>query len=299
MRVGVEIAQGWKDEYAGWEAAAAWQRTVELARHAEALGFESLWVADHLHTRTVAPDGITFESFLTLAGLAPVTRTVRLGHIVVCAGYRNPALVAKMAATLDVISGGRYELGLGAGWKEDEWRAYGYGFPPLADRLAGLEEALEIVTRMLRPGRAEYEGRQWRIDGPINEPRGLQSPRIPVIVGGNGRLVTRRLAARFADELNLFHFTPDALREELALTRQRCEEQGRDPASLRVSMFWDERNHLLGRQERVDQLAAYAELGLDRLIAFPCLHGTGPEPQEQFADDCRAAGIVMAATAAV
>ena len=129
MQVGLMTLQGWKREYDGWDPAEAWTRTIELAEQAETLGFESLWAFDHFHTVPVPADEITFESFSVLAALAMVTKRMRLGHMVVCTGFRNPALTAKMASTIDVICGGRFELGIGAGWKEDEWIAYGYGFP--------------------------------------------------------------------------------------------------------------------------------------------------------------------------
>jgi alkanesulfonate monooxygenase SsuD/methylene tetrahydromethanopterin reductase-like flavin-dependent oxidoreductase (luciferase family) len=154
MQVGVLIPQGWKYEYNGWEPAAAWARTMELARDAEAQGFESEWVFDHFHTVPDVADEITFESFTLLTAMAVATTRVRLGHMVVCNGFRNPALVAKLASTIDVASGGRFELGIGAGWKQDEWLAYGYGFPPTGDRLKALRDALEVITRMLaRAGR--------------------------------------------------------------------------------------------------------------------------------------------------
>ena len=123
MDVGVLIPQGWKREYAGWDPARAWARTVELARQAEELGFESEWVFDHFTTVPEPTDEITFESFSTLSALAMVTKRVRMGHMVICTGFRNPALTAKLASTIDVISGGRFELGIGGGWKQDEWIA--------------------------------------------------------------------------------------------------------------------------------------------------------------------------------
>ena len=209
MDVGVMVPQGWKGEYDGWNAVDAWANAVALARQAEALGFESVWVFDHFTTVPDPTDEITFESFTMLGALASATSRLRLGHMVICTGFRNPALTAKMASTLDVISGGRFELGIGAGWKEDEWVAYGYGFPSLRERLAALADHLEIIRRMLEPGRASYEGRYARVDGAINVPKGVQQPRIPIIVGGNGQNVTFRLAARFADELNLVFLGPD------------------------------------------------------------------------------------------
>ena len=123
MKAGIIVPQGWTGEYAGWEPAPAFARTVEVARQAERLGFESIWAFDHFHTTPEPTDEMTFESFVLLSALARETSRVRLGHIVLCAGFRNAALTAKMASTLDVISGGRAELGIGAGWKREEWEA--------------------------------------------------------------------------------------------------------------------------------------------------------------------------------
>ena len=175
MDVGVLIPQGWKGEYAGWDPARAWARTVELARQADELGFESEWVFDHFTTVPEPTDEITFESFSVLSALAMVTKRVRMGHMVICTGFRNPALTAKLASTIDVISGGRFELGIGGGWKQDEWIAYGYGFPPIAERLGALGDHLEIIRRMLEPGRATFEGEYASVRGSINEPKGSRS----------------------------------------------------------------------------------------------------------------------------
>jgi len=293
MQVGVLIPQGWKHEYDGWQPAVAWTRTLELARQAESLGFESEWVFDHFHTTPDTTDEITFESFTTLTAVALATQRVRLGHLVICAGFRNPALVAKLAATLDVASGGRFELGIGAGWKEDEWRAYGYGFPETRQRLAALRDALEVITRMLAPGRASYEGSYASVHGAVNVPQGLQEPRPPIIVGGNGREVTWRLAARFADELNLVFLTPQQVAEALPVIRARCEEIGRDPASLRLSLYARDEAMREPGPARVDLLGAFAEVGLVRLAVFPTRWSPTEEAQASFAEDCRAAGITL------
>ena len=133
LDVGVVVPQGWTGEYRGLGAAEAWARTVAIAKEADVLGFESLWLFDHLHAE--AGPGLTFEAFSSLAALAALTQRARLGHIVICAGYRNPALAAKTIATIDVISGGRAELGIGAGWYAEEHLAYGYRFPPARERL--------------------------------------------------------------------------------------------------------------------------------------------------------------------
>jgi len=293
MQVGVMIPQGWKYEYNGWNPAAAWARTLELARDAEELGFESEWVFDHFHTVPDPLDEITFESWTTLTAIAGVTSRVRLGHMVICTGFRNPALTAKLASTVDVASGGRFELGIGGGWKEDEWLAYGYGFPPVADRLGALRDSLEIITRMLAPGHATYKGKFASVEDARNFPKGIQKPRPPIIVGGNGVDVTMRLAAKFADELNLVFVGTQKAAELMAVARQRCEEIGRDPASLRLSLYCRDEDVEEPGQRRVDFIARCAELGLVRLVAFPTRYGPDRETQARYAEDCRSAGAEL------
>jgi F420-dependent oxidoreductase-like protein len=299
MDVGVMVPQGWKGEYDGWGAADAWSNAMARTRQAESLGFESLWVFDHFTTVPEPTDEITFESFTMLGAIAEATERARIGHMVVCTGFRNPALTAKMSSTLDVISNGRFELGIGAGWKEDEWIAYGYGFPPLRERLAVLADHLEIIRRMLEPGHASYEGRYARVDGAINVPKGIQRPRLPIIVGGNGQNVTFRLAARFADELNLVFLDPAEVAEHMAVARRRCEEEGRDPATLRLSLYCRDGDVRAVGQERVDRLGAFAALGLDRLVAFPSRFDTSEDGLARFAEDCLAAGLPLAGGVAV
>ena len=292
MQVGLMAPQGWKGEYDGWDAAAAWTRTVGLAEQAEALGFESLWAFDHFHTVPEPTDEITFESFSVLAALAMATHRVRLGHMVVCTGFRNPGLTAKLSSTLDVISNGRFELGIGAGWKDDEWLAYGYGFPAIAERLEQLGDHLEIITRMLAPGRATYEGRHASVRDAINEPKGVQD-HIPLIVGGNGRRKTAGLAVRFADELN-FVFLPAAdVAARMDDVRARCEAEGRDPATLRFSIYVRDEDVRRAGQARVDRIGEFAAIGLDRLVAFPTRWEPTLEAQAAFAEDCRSAGIAL------
>ncbi len=292
MQVGLIAPQGWKGEYDGWDPAEAWARTVELARHAEATGFESLWVFDHFHTVPEPTDEITFESFSQLSALAMVTDRVRIGHMVVCTGFRNPALTAKLASTIDVISGGRFELGIGAGWKEEEWIAYGYGFPSTGERLDALGEHLEVITRMLAPGRATWEGELVSVQGAINEPRGLQD-RIPVIVGGNGRRRTAGLAVRHADELNFVFLGPDEVAERMAEVRGKCVEAGRDPESLRFSVYTADDPMQEPGEGRIDLIRGYAEIGVDRIVCFPTKSAPTVEAQDRFAADCRSAGVAL------
>jgi F420-dependent oxidoreductase-like protein len=294
MQVGLMAPQGWKGEYDGLPAADAWHRTLELADQAESLGFESLWVFDHFHTVPAPTDEITFESFSVLAALAVATKRVRLGHMVVCTGFRNPALTAKLSSTIDVISGGRFELGIGAGWKEEEWIAYGYEFPTIGERMAAFGEHLEIITKMFAPGRARFEGSLARVRGAINVPKGIQA-HIPIIVGGNGALRTAGFAIKYADELNYVFLEPDDIAERMVGVRERCETEGRDPATLRFSLYTKDEQMRDAGQQRIDVLARLDEIGLDRIICFPTRWSPTLEAQAAFADDCRAAGLTLSA----
>jgi len=298
MKLGIITPQGWTGEYDGWEPERAWARTVEVAQQADRLGFESVWLFDHFHTVPRPTDEITFESFTSLSALAALTERVRLGQIVICNGFRNPALTAKMASTLDTISGGRFELGIGAGWKRDEWLAYGYGFPDTKVRLAMLHDALEVISRMLEPGReahASYSGTHVSVDDARNVPKPIQPTGMPIMVGGNGPNVTWRLAARYADELNLDGLSPDEVREALPTIRSRCEEIERDPASLAVSVhvWWGTEEWRATGEARQDLLNAYADLGVSRVIGLLKASVESDDALDGLAADARAAGLEL------
>jgi alkanesulfonate monooxygenase SsuD/methylene tetrahydromethanopterin reductase-like flavin-dependent oxidoreductase (luciferase family) len=290
MKFGVIIPEGVDHEFDGWDPRSAWGRAVEIARHAERLGYESAWMYDHFHTDPVPVDEITFEAFTGIAGIGLSTERIRLGHLVLAAGYRNAALVAKMAGTLDVITGGRFELGFGAGWKEDEYLAYGYDFPPLKERKAVLADTLAIAAAMLSGRRATHAGEHRTVADAVNVPVGLQKPRVPILVGGNGPKVTFRLAARYADELNLDGLTPEQVAAALPTVRERCEEVGRDPSTLRISV------HLWGPvveddgDVRTERLAAYRDLGVSRVIAQLHASVADLEVLDRFREDALGAG---------
>ncbi len=292
MKVGLITPQGWKLEYKGWDPAKAWANTVALAQQAEELGFESLWAFDHYTTVPRPEDEMTLESFTHLSAIAMATHDVRLGHMVICTAFRNPALTAKLASTLDVISNGRFEIGIGAGWKEDEWIAYGYGFPPIGERISTFEEHLEVITRMIAPGHATYEGERVHVIDAINEPRSIQ-PKIPLIVGGNGRKRTAGLAVKFADELNWVFKGPAFVAERMPEVKAMCEAAGRDPATLRFSMYTYDEDFTEPGQARVDLLGEFNESALDRLVCFPTKYDPSLEAQAAFAEDVRAAGIAL------
>lgn len=291
MKIGITLPQGCDREFLGMTAGAAWERTVAVAQEAEALGFESLWVYDHFQVDPPPEEAIVFDPFVELSALAAVTRRARIGHLVLAAAYRNAALTAKMISTLDVVSGGRAELGIGAGWKEDEWLAYGYGFPDAPRRLAILADHLEIITRMLAPGRATFIGHHAQVSDAIHEPKAFDV-RIPIVVGGNGPKVTWRLAARFANELNLDALMPDEIEAALPVIAERCREADRDPATLRVAVHVWGRPDAPAGQGRRDRLRAYADLGLSRTIlqGFAAVSDMGH--LENIAEDCAAVGML-------
>ena len=299
MKIGAIVPQGWVGEYDGWQPLDAWRRTIEVAQQADRLGFESIWLYDHFTTVPRPTDEITFESFTSLSALAALTERVRIGHIVICTAFRNPALTAKMISTMDTISGGRMELGIGAGWKRDEWLAYGYGFPETKERLATLADNLEVITRMLAPGRtthATFEGTYASVHDAINLPKPVQQPRVPIMVGGNGQNVTWRLAAKHADELNVDGLSPDEVAESMPIIAARCEEIDRDPASLPISvhLWWGMPEMRESGQRRVDHLAGYVELGVSRVMTLAQSSADSDEALESLADDARAAGIDLA-----
>ena len=297
MKMGAIVPQGWNGEYDGWDPVDAWRRTTEVARQAERLGFESIWLFDHFQTVPRPTDEITFESFTSLAALAALTERVRLGHIVICTAFRNPALTAKMISTMDSISGGRMELGIGAGWKRDEWLAYGYGFPETPERLARLGDDLGVITAMLagdKHAHATFEGTYAHVRNAINVPKPIQRPRVPIMVGGNGPKVTWRLAARYADELNLDGMDAAEVVAALPVIAQRCAEVDRDPATLPVSVHvWGEAIGKRG-QARVDRLAAYREAGVSRVMGLVRATAQTDEALESLVEDARAAGVELA-----
>jgi alkanesulfonate monooxygenase SsuD/methylene tetrahydromethanopterin reductase-like flavin-dependent oxidoreductase (luciferase family) len=293
MKAGLTLPQGCDREYLGLDAARAWERTVAVACEAEALGFGSLWLYDHFQVDPPPEEAIVFEPFVELAALATRTSRADLGHLVLAAAYRPASLTAKMISTLDVVSGGRAILGIGAGWKEDEWRSYGYGFPSAQERLAILADHLEVITRMLGPGRATYEGRHASVRDAIHEPKSLRPSGIPILVGGNGPRVTWRLAARFADELNLDALTPRAVEEALPVIAARCREVGRDPATLAVSVhLWGEAAGATPGRARRQRIREYADLGIARLIVQGYAAVRDPSVLHELAEDLGAVGLL-------
>jgi alkanesulfonate monooxygenase SsuD/methylene tetrahydromethanopterin reductase-like flavin-dependent oxidoreductase (luciferase family) len=221
----VFVPQGWKLEYTGWSGRAAFERSVELAQQAEALGYDHLWVYDHVETVPRRRPTHVFEAFTLLAALSQRTSRVGLGQLVTCASYRNVGLLAKEAACIDVYSAGRLILGLGAGWFDEEYRSYGYEYLPDRQRLAVLDETLEVVRLLWSEETVTFAGDHVQLDGAFCDPKPVQSLP-PVLVGGGGEQVTLRIAARNADLTN-WQVGLDAFVRKSALLAQYCDEVGR------------------------------------------------------------------------
>ena len=227
---GAFAPQGWKLEYSGWGAAEAWARTVELATIAERAGYDHLWVYDHVETVPRREPTHVFEAFTTLAALSQRTERIRLGQLVTCSSYRNAGLLAKEAAGIDVMSGGRLILGVGAGWYEREYAAYGYRFLSARERLAVLEETIVVVKRLWAEETVTFVGAHLHLDGAFCDPKPLQQ--LPEIwVGGGGERVTLRIAAEHADKTNWQVGLDEFVRKSNVL-REHCERLGRDFDSI-------------------------------------------------------------------
>lgn len=231
MKFGAFVPQGWRMDLVGIPVAEQWPVMLAAAKRIEDLGYDTAWVYDHFHTVPEPTQESTFECWTLMAALAATTQRVRLGQMCTCNSYRNPAYMAKVASSVDVISGGRLEFAIGAGWYEHEYLAYGYRFPSAGTRIAQLAETVEIIKRMWTEDEATFEGRHYSVHGAINRPRPIQEPHPPLWVAGGGERKTLRVVAEHADFSN-FAGTPEAFREKSAILDRHCEEVGRDPAEI-------------------------------------------------------------------
>ena len=317
MRIGLQLPQGYFNEFDGWEPARAWQRILEIAQLGERLGFESLWTGEHVLSKWGGSKSIAFDCFVLSSAVAAAVRTPEIGFDVVNSSFRNPALTAKMAGTLDAVSNGRVILGLGCGFKPLEASSHGFDYPPLKDRLAMLSEHFEIITRMLDNGEPpfSFQGQYARVQDIDNAPRSAGRRRMKIMAAGRGPNVTFRLAAKYADILNVGTQLEEAP-AVLPLIRQRCEEIGRDPATLELQAainssvkyrglknFGGQRmmeSHEFGFTDpkylenigsRAEEIAGWKDLGVAEIVvAVPGLHNTDETIYEAI-EDVRAAGI--------
>jgi F420-dependent oxidoreductase-like protein len=208
-----------------------------VAQAAEQLRFHSLWLYDHFYHFPV-PDNVTIlEPWTFMSVLAGATASIRLGTLVLCNGYRPPALLAKMAATLDVLSGGRLEFGYGAGWHQEEFAGYGYEFPAVATRIRQMEEGLSVIKQLWRDERASFTGKFYRLEDAICEPKPAQRPHPPITIGGGGERLLLRAVARHADIWNYFPAPLPEYEHKTQILDQHCRDLGRDPQTLERSLM--------------------------------------------------------------
>ena len=306
---GVFMPQGWKMELVdviGDEE--KWNVAVGVALEAERLGFHSIWVYDHFHNVPRPAHEAVFECWTTMAAISQRTSRIRLGQMVGCNSYRNPALLAKITSTLDVISGGRLEWGIGAGWYENEYRGYGYEFPKPKDRIGMLKESVEIVKSMWANVETTYDGKYYKTVRANCDPKPLQKPLPPVWIGGGGEQLTLRIVAEHADCSN-FGGKPDEWARKREILKGHCAAVGRDESEIRKTWspevfirstekelaerkkggLWGDSfenwrdNNLVGTPEQVaEKVANYVSLGCTGFIPW-CADYPDTETMELFA----------------
>lgn len=235
MHFGALTPQGWKHDLDGLGAREGFEHMIAVTQRLEQKGFDSAWLYDHFHAvpAPAQPGTLVFECWTAMMALAMRTSTIRLGQMVTCTSYRNAGYLAKISSCVDVASNGRLEMGIGGGWYQDEFDAYGYGFPEPKGRLGHLRDTVEILKAMWTQDRATHDGTYARITNALNDPKPLQQTP-PVWIGGGGENVTLRITARHADWANLMG-APEILAHKRDVLRAHCEQIGRDPAEVKLS----------------------------------------------------------------
>jgi F420-dependent oxidoreductase-like protein len=263
-----------------------WATVLDVASRIETLGYDSLWVYDHFHTVPDPTQESTFEAWSLMAALAVATDRVRLGQMCTCNSYRPPSYLAKVASTVDVMSGGRLEFAIGAGWYEEEYLAYGYEFPRPSVRIGQLDEAMHIIKAMWIDDEASFEGKHYRIEGAINHPKPIQKPYPPVWIAGGGEQLTLRVVAEHADYSN-YAGNIDTFRAKGEILDRHCEEIGRDPseigrtAHLIIVVASDETS----LQSKLERAAAQGGRPADVYVRSPIvLAGTSEQVTERLAE---------------
>jgi F420-dependent oxidoreductase-like protein len=309
---GVFVPQGWRMDLVEIddpvEQYEAMTRVAEVAEETGA--YDSIWVYDHFHTVPEPTMNTVFEAWTISAGLARDTSRVKIGQMVTCNGYRNPALLAKIASTIDVMSNGRLLCGIGAGWYEHEWRAYGYGFPEVPVRMRMFKEACEIIHRMFTEDEPTFEGEFYTIDKPINEPKGVSNPHPPIWIGGGGEKVTLKLVAKWGDATNVGGGDVEIIKHKFEVLKGHCEDVGRDyeeitrstsvnvylleegedpeaaTAETRGSQSYDEysKQFMVGTPEQIcERLQPMVDAGVNYFITYMPRVAYDPSPVEKFA----------------
>jgi F420-dependent oxidoreductase-like protein len=260
MRYGLKLSQNASID----ELRAVW-------RVADEAGFDHCWCMDHLATLGPRDDGAIFEAWTLLAGMAAATSTTRIGCMVTGNTYRHPAVLAKAAVTVDHLSAGRLEFGLGAGWAENEHTMLGLPFGTAGDRADRLEEACEVILSLWTQERTSFDGKHYKLTGAVAEPKPVQQPHPPIWIGGSGRQRTLRITARYADVWNAAGGSPQEMAEASAVLDQRCAEIGRDPAQIRRSV---QLRVAEANDELLELAESYRAVGVTELVLI--LHSQNP-----------------------
>jgi F420-dependent oxidoreductase-like protein len=269
--------------------AQTWSGVLELWQHLEATGWDIACVTDHFMPNTKEREGAMLESWSTLSALAALVPRLRVGTIVLGNTYRHPAVVAKMAAQVDIISGGRLLLGMGAGWQQNEHEAYGIPFSTMKERLARLDEACEVIRSLWTKKRSDFKGRYYQLSDAPLDPKPVQTPHPELMIGGGGERVTLRIVARHADHWNVWG-GPQVLTRKGKILDDHCAGVGRDPKSITRSV--NMALLITDRKDEVDQLAKTIETRMGRHAADArdtCLAGTPDQIREQL-QQLKAAG---------
>ena len=241
IRFGSFVPQGWRHEFAGWQKPGKeFDAIRSVSLECERLRYDSIWLYDHFITYPEATTDPCFESWTTLSALASITKKLGLGTVVTCNSYRYPSVLAKISATLDAISNGRLIFGIGAGWYDVEYNAYGIPFPEASVRIAQLEEAIQIIKRMWTDEQPTFHGKYFTIEKAVNNPKPIQKPHPPILVGGRGRKLTLRITAKFADCCNFGGGATLKEYEKLVnLLKKHCKAVGRNPGEIEKTHILD------------------------------------------------------------
>ena len=246
MKIGAMIPQGWRMDLHGISPDKQWDTILKASKDIEDLNYESVWVYDHFHTVPSPTQDPTFECWSLMAALSQVTEKVRIGQMCTCNSYRNPAYLTKVASTIDSMSGGRLEFAIGAGWYDQEYKAYGYEYPSAGIRLKMLEEALQIYIAMNTQDKATFEGEYYSIKNAINQPKPLQKPYPPLWVCGGGEKVTLKLLAKYGDYGN-WDVDVDGFIHKSEILKNHCEQQERDYSSIKKTLHT---NVIIGENQK-------------------------------------------------
>ena len=270
MHIGAFIPQGWRMDLSGVPINEQWETIINSANKIEELGYHSLWVYDHFHTVPSPTQDPTYECWSLMAALSQTTSKVRLGQMCTCNSYRNPAYLTKVASTIDVMSGGRLEYAIGAGWYDQEYKAYGYDYPSAGVRLKMLEESLIIYKKMTIEDEASFEGEYYQINKAINQPKPIQKPHPPLWVCGGGEKVTLKLLARYGDYGN-WDVDVEGFINKSNILREHCENENREFSDIGRTLHT---NVIIGENQadldsKIEKISEFTSIPKDMYLSKP------------------------------